>query len=74
MADLILYYEVTDGENRFGISANLGPQREELDYMEIAEHVDKGALLRTLCLDHIDPSAVRAVTAEEYRELTGDDI
>ena len=74
MKDLILYYEVSYEGNEFGISVNLGPQRDDIDYLAVAESVDKGALIRTLCMDNIiDPSAVRAITAEEYAILTDGD-
>ena len=67
MAELILYYELKCEGEAFYASMNLGEQKKDVDYMKVAESVDKTKLLQILCLDSlVIPENVRAITKEEY--------
>ena len=67
MAELILYFEMTSGEDKFYVTANFGEQKKDIDYMKVAESVNKSKLLENLGLDSlVIPENVRAITKEEY--------
>lgn len=73
MDELILYFEIIDDGEPFYATINLGKQKKEIDYMEVAESVDKKKLLEKLCLDFIEPENVRVITKEEYIQNTEED-
>ena len=67
MAELILYFEIKCGEDIFYATVNLGEQKKDIDYLKVAESVDKTKLLQNLCLDSpVTPENVRVITKEEY--------
>lgn len=67
MAELVLYYELKCEGEAFYAKMNLGERKKEVDYMKVAESVNKSILLETLCLDGLVlPENVRAITKEEY--------
>ena len=70
MAELILYFEIIDEGEPFYATINLGKQKKRIDYMEVAESVDKKKLLKMLRLDFIEPENIRAITKEEYIQNT----
>ena len=74
MAELILYYELKCEGEAFYASMNLGEQKKDVDYMKVAESVDKTKLLQILCLDSlVIPENVRAITKEEYERNADND-